>query len=43
MSFEHNSAQKNLLCVHVCLDSRLPSREMDQKIKFGGSIGYEDS
>ena len=44
MSFEHNSVRKNLfLSACFCWDSRLPLREMDQKFKFGGTIGYEDS
>ena len=43
-SFEHNSVRKNLfLCSHSCWDSRLSLREMDQKFKFGGKIGYGDS
>ena len=44
MSFEHNSVRKNLfLCVSFCWDSRLSSSEMDQKINFGGLIGYGNS
>ena len=44
MSFEHNSLHKNLfLSAWFCWDSRLSLREMDQKIKFGGTIGYGDS
>ena len=44
LSFEHNSARKNLfLRACFCLDSRLSLREMDQKFKFGGNIGYGDS
>ena len=44
LSFEHNSARKNLfLCACFCWDSRLSLREMDQKFDFGGTIGYSDS
>ena len=44
MSFEHNNVRKNLfLSACFCLDSRLSLREMDQKIEFGGTIGYGDS
>ena len=44
MSFEHNSARKNLfLSEYFCWDSRLSIREMDQKFKFGGLIGYGKS
>ena len=44
MSFEHNSVRKNLL-LSACFfwDSGLSLREMDQKIKFGGFIGYGNS
>ena len=43
-SFEHNSVRKNLfLSACFCWDSRLSLREMDQKVKFGGTIGYGDS
>ena len=43
-SFEHNSVRKNLfLSACFCWDSRLSLREMDRKIKFGGTIGYGDS
>ena len=43
-SFEHNSVRKNLiLSACFCWDSRLSLREMDQNIKFGGTIGYGDS
>ena len=43
-SFEHNSDRKNLfLSASLCWDSRLSLREMDQKFKFGGTIGYGDS
>ena len=44
LSFEHNSAQKNLfLSACFCWHSRLSVPEMDQKFKFGGTIGYGDS
>ena len=44
MSFDHNSVRKNLLLsACFCWDSRLSSREMDQKNKFGGTIGYGNS
>ena len=44
MSFENNSVRKNLfLSACFCWDSRLSFSEMDQKIKFGGTIGYGDS
>ena len=44
MTFEHNSVRKNLfLTACFCWDSRLSLREMDQKFKFGGTIGYGDS
>ena len=43
MSFEQNSVLKNLFLIAcLCWDSRLSLREMDQKFKFGGTIGYED-
>ena len=44
MSFEHNSVRRNLF-LSACLfwDSRLFLREMDQKFKFGGLIGYGNS
>ena len=43
-SFAHNSVRKNLfLSACFCWDSRLFLREMDQKFKFGGTIGYGDS
>ena len=42
--FEHNSARKNLFqSACICWDSRLSLLEMDQKSKFGGTIGYGDS
>ena len=38
------SVRKNLfLSACFCWDSRLSLREMDQKFKFGGTIGYENS
>ena len=44
LSFEHNSVRKNLfLSECFCCDSRLSLREMDQKFKFGGTIGYGNS
>ena len=44
MSFEDISFRKNLF-LSACFfwDSRLSLREMDQKFKFGGTIGYGDS
>ena len=43
-SFKHSSVRKNLfLSACFCWDSRLSLREMDQKFKFGGTIGYGDS
>ena len=42
--FEHNSVGKNFfLSACFCWDSRFSLREMDQKLKFGGTIGYRDS
>ena len=44
MSFENNTVRKNLiLSACFCWDSRLSLRDMDQKYKFGGTIGYGDS
>ena len=44
LSFEHDSVGKNLfLSARFCWDSRLSLREMDQKLKFGGTIGYGNS
>ena len=44
MSFEHNSVRKILfLTASFCWDSGLSLREMDQKLKFGGIIGYGNS
>ena len=43
MTFEHNTVRKNLF-LDACFsgDSGLSLREMDQKFKFGGLIGYEN-
>ena len=44
MSFEHNIVRKNLfLSACFCWDSKLSLDKMDQKFKFGGTIGYGDS
>ena len=44
MSFENNSVRKNLfLSACFCWDSTLSLREMDQKYKFHGAIGYGNS
>ena len=44
MSFEDNSVRKNLfLSACFCWESSLPLREMEQKLKYGGTIGYRDS
>ena len=44
VTFEHNSVRKNLfLSACFCWYSGLSSREMDQKFKFGGLIGYGNS
>ena len=44
MSFEHNRVRKNVfLSASFCWVSRLSLREMDQKFKLGGTIGYGDS
>ena len=44
VSFEHNSVRKNLfLSACLCWDSRLSSREMEQRFKFGGTIVYRNS
>ena len=44
MSFEHNSVRKSLiLSACSCWDCGFSLREMDQKFKFGGLIGYEKS
>ena len=44
MSFQHSSVRKNLL-LSACFgwDSRFSVRQMGQKIKFGGLIGYGNS
>ena len=41
MSFEHNSVPK-ILFLSACFfwDFRLSLSEMDQKFKFGGTVGY---
>ena len=44
MSFEHNSVLKTLyLSAWFRWDSKLSLREMDQKLKFDGTVGYGDS
>ena len=44
ISSEHNGVRKGLfLSACFCWGSILSSREVYQKIKFGGSIGYGDS
>ena len=44
MSCEHKSARKNLFLIACfCWDSRLSLLQMDQKFKFGGTIGYRNS
>ena len=44
VSFEHNSVSKNVfLSACFCWDSSLSLREMDQKYKFGLTIGYGNS
>ena len=44
MSFEQNNVRKNLfLSACFCWDSRFSSLELDQKIKYGGLIGYGNS
>ena len=44
MSFEHNTVRKNLfLCAYPCWVSGLSLREMNQKFKIGGLIGYGKS
>ena len=43
LSVEHNNVLKNLFpTACFCWDSRFFSVEMDQKLKFGGTIGYGD-
>ena len=40
-AFDHNNVRKNLfLSACFCWDSRLSLRKMDQKFKFGGTLGY---
>ena len=42
--FEHNSVRKNsFLSACFCWDTRVSLSEMDQKFKFGGTIGYGNS
>ena len=44
LSFEDNSVRRNLfLSACSCWESRLSLREMDQKYKLGGTIGYGNS
>ena len=44
LSFEHNSVRKILfLSACFCWDSGKSLRELDQKNKFGGLIGYGNS
>ena len=44
LSLEHTSVRKSLfLSAFSCSDSRLSLREIDQKFKIGGIIGYGDS
>ena len=44
LSFEHNRRRKNLfLSASFYWNSRLSLFEMDQKLKFGGTIGFRDS
>ena len=44
MTFKHSSVRKNLFPrAYFCWDSGLSLREMDQKFKFGGLIGYGNS
>ena len=41
MSIENNSVRRNLfLSANFCWNSTLSLRQMDQKLKFGGLIGY---
>ena len=43
MSFEYNSVRKNLsLRACFCWDSKFSLLEMNQKFKYGGTIGYGD-
>ena len=44
LSFDHKKARKHLsLSACRCWDDIISLREMDQKIKFAGAIGYGDS
>ena len=44
MTFEHNSVRKNLfLSACFCWASRLSLHELDQKFKFGGLVGCQNS
>ena len=44
LSFEHNNVRKNVfLSACFCWDSGISLREMDQKFKFGGLIGFVTS
>ena len=44
MSFEHNSVRENkFLSACFCWNSRLSLPEKDQKLPFGGLIGYGNS
>ena len=44
MTLKHNSVRKNLfLSACFCWDSGFSLRDMDQKYKFGGLIGYGNS
>ena len=44
MSFEHISVCKNLFLGAIsCWDSRIFLLEINQKVKFSGTIGYADS
>ena len=44
MSFKHNSVRKNLfLSACFCWDSGFSLRELNQKFKIGGLIGYGNS
>ena len=44
ISFEHSSVRKNsFLSACLCWDSGFSLREMDQKLAFGGLIGYGNS
>ena len=44
MSIENNRVGKNLfLSACICWDSSFCLREIDQKVKFGGTIGYGNS